>query len=284
MSLLSDILSKREKIKKENVVLSAENEKEMSFLDHLEELRWHILRILAAILVCSIGVFIYRAKVFGWLTAPYYPDFPFNAFICRLNPSQCSDIRPVFSSVETTEQFQQALYMGFFGGLIISFPYIVWEIWRFIKPGLTHNEQKKLRGNVLIISLLFFIGLAFSYYILTPLTVTFLVDFKISPDVLNEFRPASAVDTVTNTLIAGAIMFELPMVVYYLSLLGVLTPSFMREYRRHAFVVLLIIAAAITPGSDLFSLALITIPLVFLYEISIFISGIVNKRREKELV
>lgn len=283
MSLLSKVLSNREKRKKENTVSSAEHEKEMSFLDHLEELRWHIIRILIAIVVGAVGVFIYREKVFQWLTAPYYPEFPFNAFICKLNPGQCSSGPPAFNAVETTEQFQQALYMGFFGGLVMAFPYIVWEVWRFIKPGLMKEEQRKLRGNVLIISLLFFIGLAFSYYILTPLTVTFLVEFKLSPEVINEFRPSSAIDTVTNTMLAGAIMFELPMVVYYLSLLGILTPGFMREYRKHAFVVLLIIAAAITPGSDMFSLALITIPLVFLYELSILVSAIVNKRRKKEL-
>jgi sec-independent protein translocase protein TatC len=257
---------------------------EMSFLDHVEELRWHIIRSLIAIGI--VGVFAFsnvQLLLDKVILAPFSPEFPMHKFLCGLQKSLCFDRIDVdFIAIDPYEQFLKAFGIAFIGGFIIAFPYIAWEFWRFIKPGLHPKEQKKLRGNVLIISFLFFTGIVFAYYVITPFSVSFLSNFKLSEAVQNQWKIGKVISLVTQIVIAGGLLFELPIVVYYLSRLGLISPEFMKSYRKHAMVILLIVAAIITPP-DVLSQILIMIPLGILYEVSVRICVVVSRKREKEL-
>ena len=279
MSIISDLISSRNKQK----ASSTENDEEMSFLDHLEELRWHIIRSLAVIMVIAIVVF---AKIEDFIQffilRPFKPDFPVHKFMCQLDADMCfTKMDVIMIAISPYEQFITAFGIAFFAGFVLAFPYIAWEVWRFIRPGLHPTEQKKLRGNVFIISALFFIGVLFSYYIVTPFSVIFLSQFKIAAEVQNQWKIGDVIDLVTQIVLGGAVIFEMPIVVYYLAKLGLLTPTFMREYHRHAIVILLVLAAIITPP-DVLSMILIFIPLLLLYEVSIWVSVVVTKNMAKE--
>lgn len=281
MGLISNLLSAR---KKQKAVTGDEQDQEMSFLDHLEELRWHLIRIIAVVFVLSIVVFTYIEKFINlFILYPFTPEFPINKWMCQLNKDLCFEkIDVIFIAISPYEQFLMAFSVSIIASVIIAFPYIVWEIWRFIKPGLHPHEQKKLRGNVLVISFLFFMGVLFSYYVVTPFSVSFLSQFKLAASVQNQWKIGDVIDLVTQITLGGAIIFELPIVVYYLSKLGVLTPDFMRQYRRHAIVILLVIAAIITPP-DVLSQIMIFIPLVILYEVSVIVCAVVVRNKAKEL-
>lgn len=278
MAFLTDWLYKRKKNDKNQV-----EETEMSFLDHLEELRWHIMRSLIAVGLVAIGIFTYvEPFIQTFILAPFKPEFPINRLLCQLNRDLCFEkVDVVFIAISPYEQFLMAFSISIVGGFIVAFPYIAWEVWRFIKPALHPHEQGKLKGNVFIISFLFFLGVAFSYFVVTPFSVSFLSEFKISEEVKNQWKIGDVIDLVTQIVLGGAIIFELPIVVYYLSNLGILTPKFMRDYHRHAIVILLVLAAIITPP-DVLSMVLIFIPLLILYEISIFVAVVVTKRKDKE--
>ena len=178
-------------------------------------------------------------------------------------------------------QFTMHLTSSFIMGLIFAFPYVAWEIWRFIRPGLHSNERKYSRGAVFSISFLFFLGVSFGYFIMSPLAVYFLSSYQISDVISNEFDITSYVSTIATLVLGSGILFQLPVVIYFLSQIGMVTPKFLRQYRKHAIVIILVIAAIITPPDPL-SQTLIGIPLLLLYEFSIFISGIVVKRKAKE--
>lgn len=279
MSIFSNLLSSRNKQK----ATSTDTDAEMSFLDHLEELRWHIIRSLAVICTIGIVIFIYIKEFINFcILQPFKPDFPVHRFMCYLDKNMCFEKMDVsMSATSPYEQFMTAFSIAIFGGFVIGFPYVAWETWRFIRPGLHAKEQGKLRGNVFIISVLFFIGVAFSYYIVTPFSVIFLSQFKIADDVQNLWKIGDVIDLVTQITLGGAVIFEMPIVVYYLAKLGLLTPEFMREYHRHAIVVLLVLAAIITPP-DVLSMILIFIPLLLLYEVSIWVSMVVTRNMAKE--
>ncbi|MFN0202362.1 MAG: twin-arginine translocase subunit TatC [Bacteroidia bacterium] len=281
MSIISALFTFRNKAKKPS---SAASDVEMSFLDHLEELRWHLVRSLVAIAVGAIVLFFYISQFIEKVVlAPFSATFPTNKFLCKLNPQLCFDkVNVIFIAISPYEQFLMAFTLSFVVGFVAAFPYIIWEIWRFIKPGLQKSEQRKLRGNVFIISFLFFLGVFFSYYVITPFSVAFLSTFKIAEAVQNQWKIGEVIGLVTQITLGGAIFFELPIVIYYLTLLGVVNPQFLRAYRRHAIVILLIIAAIITPP-DILSQVLIFMPLLMLYEISILISAVVAKRQQKEM-
>ena len=258
--------------------------KEMSFLDHLEELRWHVFRSLGVIVFFAIFFFYnHEWLVTDVILGPFQVDFPVNNFLCSLRESLCiTEIKVSFLAITPYEQFLKALSLSAVGGLILAFPYVLWEVWRFVKPGLHANEQKGLKGNILIMSLLFFAGVAFSYYIITPFSIQFLSSFTLAEGIENQWRIGSVISLVTQISLAGGILFEMPILVFYLTKLGVITPAFMKAYRKHAYVILLILAAVITPP-DVLSQILIFIPLFILYEISIGISRAVLKKEKKEL-
>jgi sec-independent protein translocase protein TatC len=266
-----------------------EEEKEMSFLDHLEELRWHVVRALMAIVACMITAFIFSRYIFdNIIFAPSKTDFLTFRLLCKLGYAIGSGdalcIQEIPMSIQSrlmTGQFTMALTSSFIIGIVISFPYVAWEMWRFIRPGLHANEKKYSKGAVASISFLFFLGIAFGYFVMSPVSVYFLANYQISDVIQNEFDITSYVSTVTTLVFGSGILFQLPVVVYFLSQVGIITPPILKQYRKHAMVTILVIAAIITPP-DPVSQTIVAVPLFLLYEFSIFISGVVARRKARE--
>lgn len=264
------------------------NQGEMSFLEHLEELRWHLIRSIAAIIVCAILAFIFKDIIFDKIIlAPKSPDFWTNRMLCkfanRFNiENLClNDIPFEIISVKLSGQFTIHITVSLIAGLIIAFPYVFLQFWNFVSPALHSKERKYARGAVSISSALFLLGVVFGYYLIVPFTVNFLGGYSVSQEVSNKINLISYVSTITSVILASGIIFELPIVVYFLTKIGLITPQFMRKYRKHSIVVVFILAAIITPP-DIFSQILVAFPLLILYEISIFISAGVVRRRLKE--
>ncbi|MEO0897195.1 MAG: twin-arginine translocase subunit TatC [Bacteroidota bacterium] len=260
---------------------------EMSFLDHLEELRWHLLRSGTAIVVLAIVIFIYRKFVFDEVIFKVISnEFPLNKWICSFwNNGDGTCLEGISSKMQNLSPqagFLKSIQVGFIGGIIVAFPYIIWEIWAFIKPGLHKHERRAIRGSIFVISLLFFSGIAFGYYIISPFSLKFFHDFPFSENVENQWNFSVVVDLVTQITFFTGIIFQLPVVMFYLAKMGLVTPAFLQRYRRHAVAILLLAAAIITPP-DMISQVMIFIPLYGLYEVSIVVTGRVVKRREKEL-
>lgn len=268
--------------------MAKEETKEMTFLDHLEELRWHIVRSLVAVVLLSCGAFFFSDLIFNKIIiAPKNPDFWTNAMLSHIAdllnlPSLKINTHPFqLININLAGQFTTHITVSIIVGIIIAFPYILFEIWRFIAPALLDNERKHSRGAILAASLLFFTGVCFGYYLIVPLSVHFLGSYNVSDQVLNQINLTSYIGTVTNITLASGIVFDLPIVIYFLSKIGIVTPDTLRKYRKHAFVVSLILSAIITPP-DIFSQVLVCLPLIVLYEISIIISRIVVKKRDQE--
>ncbi len=342
---------------------------EMSFFDHLEELRWHLVRSVIAIAICATVLFIYRIEVIGGVfMAPFRYNFVTYRMMCEyvsddfcppeekngayftakadtleleglmalpdsLFPKPASSLLPDSNGAASTpiatktdtgyheipiklrvdakkfmtsgqmagfkiktkggemvaiqatspyEQFMKAFIYAFLGGLIIAFPYVTFELWRFIRPALSKREAKRVRWNVLTTSILFFIGVAFGYYVILPTSVMFLAQFVLFEEAENIWRIGDVINFELTVLFASGLVFELPLIIYYLSLIGLVTPEFLRKYRRHSVVALLTIAALITPSPDPFSQLLVFAPLMILYEVGIIISSRVAKRKARE--
>ena len=264
------------------------DEKEMSFLDHLEELRWHLIRSLIAAVVFTIIAFVSARWIFENIVfAPARPDFPTFRVLCKIGNALnyeglcITDIPFKVQSRNMTGQFTMHIMASFIIGIMVAFPYICWEIWRFIKPGLQVKERKYSRGAVAAVSVLFFFGVMFGFYVIAPWMVYFLANYTISDMVINEFDITSYVSTVVMLVFGSGLLFQLPVVIYFLTKVGIVTPEFLRKYRKHSIVIILIVAAIVTPPDPL-SQMLITIPLYLLFEISILISSAVAKRKAKE--
>jgi sec-independent protein translocase protein TatC len=257
----------------------------MTFLDHLEALRWHLVRSVAAILVFALVAFFNKEFLFdGIILAPKNKDFLTYRVLCKLseryNLDMCFDqINFSVINFNMSGQFTTHMWIAFMTGFILAFPYIIWELWRFIKPALSEGEKKLSGGVVFFVSLLFLLGLLFGYYVIAPLSINFLGNYQISSEVNNTISLDSYINIVTMLSLSTGLVFELPMVVYFLSKLGIITPQFMRTYRKHAMVVNLILAAVITPSPDVTSQLLVAIPLFILYEISIYVSQMVVKKK-----
>ena len=264
-------------------------EKEMSFLDHLEELRWHIIRSAIAIVIFMIAAFIAAPWIFdNIIFAPAKVDFPTFRWMCEFGTwagapeALCVDkINFKLQSRYMTGQFTMQFTAAFVIGLIIAFPYVFWEIWRFVKPGLYSRERRYSRGAVVAVSFLFILGVLFGYYILCPMSIWFFSNYTISDVISNEFDITSYVQTVVALVFGSGLLFQLPVVMYFLSRIGIVTPAFLRKYRRHAVVIILIVAALITPPDPL-SQTIISVPLYLLYEVSILVSVVVYRQRQKE--
>lgn len=264
--------------------------KEMTFIDHLEELRWHILRSVIAVLIGAILVFIKADYVVDEiLFGPTRPDFVSSLWLCKLGHTlHLGDVLcfpPVqakFLETTMTGQFVASFTLAFIGGFIIAFPYIVWEFWRFIKPALSEKEIKKTRGVIFWVSLLFFSGVLFGYYILTPFMVNFYFNYKLSAQIAIMPSFSDYLENLVYTTAGIGILFQMPLLVMVLAKIGIVTASFLRKYRRHAFIIILIAAAIITPSTDPFSLTIVTIPLYFLFEASIILAARVNKEQAKK--
>ena len=264
-------------------------EKEMSFLDHLEELRWHIVRSISAIMIFMVLAFFFTPWIFqNIIFAPARIDFPTFRWLCDLGhftgavDALCAKPFPFkIQSRYMTGQFTMQVLAAFVIGFIVSFPYVFWEIWRFVKPGLRLSEKKNSSGAVFAVSFLFILGICFGYFILCPMMTWFFSSYSISDMIVNEFDITSYVSTFIALVFGSGLLFQLPVVVYFMTKVGLLTPKFMRTYRRHAIIVILIIGAIVTPPDPL-SQVLISLPLFMLYEISIFISAYVVRQKRKE--
>jgi sec-independent protein translocase protein TatC len=263
-------------------------ENEMTFLEHLEELRWTIIRSFIAIGVVFFAAFAFKQFVFDrFVLAPLKPSFWTYGFMCRLSKSVglgdglCIEtVSFQLQSIQMSGQFMTHIIVSFVAGIIVAFPYILWELWRFIKPGLHPREQKSLRWVVLSGSLLFMAGILFGYYLLAPLSIQFLGGYQVSESVSNNISLNSFISTVTSVTMATGILFQLPLVVLFMTRAGLVTPAFLRAYRRHAVVIILVLSAVITPP-DVTSQILVTLPLMLLYEASIILSARTIKRMAK---
>ena len=263
-------------------------EKEMSFINHLEELRWHLVRSFASIFIVGIGLFSVQEFVYNeFLLAHIDPNFITYRLFCDffsffgVDSNFCSlDYPNTLQVLKPTQQLMNSIWSSFILGFIVAFPYILWELWKFISPGLHINEIKKSRGFILTSSFLFFIGVLFSFYVIAPISVNFLYTYQISDKLVNQFTMEAHIGLITNMLLGVSIMFELPVLVYFFTKIGLITPEFLKRYRKHALVLVLILAAIITPP-DVASQIIVAIPVLILYEISIKVSKRVIKKQQK---
>jgi len=275
-------------VAKSRETVGASEEREMSFLEHLEELRWHIIRSMIAIFVFAIAAFVFRNFIFtNIIFAPSRIEFFTYQMLCRLSDLTGSDVLCIqelpfiIQSRQMTGQFTMAITVSAVLGLVVSFPYVFWEFWSFISPGLYSKERKLSRGAVFFVSLLFTMGILFGYYIVSPLSINFLSNFRLDESVANEFDIISYVNTITMLILACGILFQLPIVVLFLTKAGIATPELMKQYRRHSIVVILVLSAILTPP-DPMSQILIALPLVLLYQVSIYISKVVIRRQKEQ--
>ncbi len=265
-------------------------EAEMSFFDHLATLRWHLIRAALAIVIFTSLAFVYYDVIFNEvIMGPKNPDFWTYRMMCLLNErfnfgdEFCiKEIPFAIINTEMAGQFTLQLNSSLIIGIVLGFPYLLWELWRFIKPALQQKERKSATGFVFFASLLFILGISFGYFIIAPLSINFLANYNISNIIVNNISIDSYLSTVATLALGTGIVFELPMVIYVLSKLGIMTPKFMRNSRRYATVFILIIAAVVTPTPDLFTMLTVSFPLFLLYEISIIVSGSVERRRKQK--
>lgn len=268
----------------------SESNTEMTFLEHLEELRWHLVRSAAAIVLIGIVAFVFKRIVFEVIIlGPSQADFPMNRWLCMLGENTflhtdvlCINQTPLLlQNILMAGQFLAHIKISLIAGIVLAFPYIFYEFWRFISPALYNKERNVANGAVLAISFLFFLGIGFGYFIICPLSVNFLFNYQVTELVKNDIQLMSYVSLISSISLAAGILFELPVLVLFLSKIGLLTPEFLRKYRKHAFVIILIISAIITPP-DIFSQILVSLPIVVLYEISIGISKRIVKKQKSE--
>ncbi len=265
------------------------NPQQMSFLDHLEELRWHLIRATIAVLIAGLVAFMCKGIVFdGLLFGPKRTEFPTYRFFCwlsgvlGLDRSFCLDELPfIIQSRTMAGQFSAHIWTSITAGFIVAFPYVLYEFWKFIAPALLSNEKKSARGFLFFSSLLFFLGVLFGYYVITPLSINFLGSYQVSDQVLNEFDLSSYISLVRASVLACGLVFELPIVIYFLAKIGLVTAEGLRQYRKISLVIVLILSAVITPP-DVASQIIVSIPIIILYEISILIAKAVAKNLEKE--
>lgn len=261
---------------------------DMNFLGHLEELRWHIIRSIIAILIFAIAAFIFKEFIFDKvILAPRTPNFPTNKLLKKIadylnTPALAINQEPLdLINIKMAGQFAMHITVSIVTGIILAFPYIFNEFWRFIKPALYRSERKYARGSIFYTSFLFAVGILFGYYIISPLSVNFLGTYHTSEQVDNQINLGSYISLVTSVVLSSGIVFELPVLIYFLSKIGLVDATFLKKYRRHSIVLILILSAIITPP-DAFSLILVCLPLILLYEVGIIISSKVVKNKLKE--
>ncbi|CAN5442774.1 twin-arginine translocase subunit TatC [soil metagenome] len=264
---------------------------EMSFVDHLEVLRWHLVRVAIVLVVIGIAVFVYVDWVFDYIVfAPAKKDFVTYAALCRfgeylhLGDVLCMppiDIKLLGSTV--SGPFMSAISISFLGAVIVAFPYLFWELWRFVKPALTPKEVSYAKGSIWWVSLCFFTGAAFGYFLLAPFTFNFLANFQLGTVGVYQYLPTldDYIETLTSLILGCGIAFELPVLAFVLAKIGLITPQFLKSSRKYAFVAILLIAAIITPSPDWTSQMIVAVPLILLYEISIVITKRVKRAEEK---
>jgi len=267
------------------------DEAEMSLIEHLDVLRGHVIRSVLAIVIVAIAVGVFVTFFFdNIILAPTDSSFITHQLMCELaqkiNPeSVCFESENIeFFNRDVTGQFTLHMRTAFTLGLIIAFPFLVFQIWKFVKPGLHVEEQKISSGVVVFCSLFFFMGVLVSYYFIVPVTFRFLIEYNISDKIVNETDIRSYISLLVDITLACGIMFQLPVFVYILSKLGIMTPAVMIKFRKHAILVIFILSAVLTPA-DVASMVLLALPLILLYELSIQVSGrVISKNQEKEVL
>lgn len=268
-----------------------DQENELSFVEHLEVLRWHLIRGVASIAIFAIAAFLSKRIIFHHIVlAPSRIDFPTYKLLCKLGhwlqkpEILCIEELPfILQNRIMTGQFTMHILASVVIGLILAFPYFFWEIWRFIKPGLHNKEQSASRGAVFSVSFLFLSGILFGYYIISPLSINFLSNYSIDPSIQNEIDITSFVSTIAMIVLSCGIMFQLPVVIYFLTKAGLVGPKSLKSFRKMAIVIILLVSAILTPP-DVVSQILIALPLFLLYEFGIFISWmVVRKEKKREL-
>ena len=264
---------------------------EMSFLEHLEELRWHLLRSCMAILLFGTLAFLAKDFIFNTiLFGPKQINFVTYQFFCDISKAIgtgeafCIKEMPFrIQSRTMSGQFSAHLWTSITAGFILGFPYILYEFWKFVSPGLLKNEKKNARGFIFIASFLFFLGVFFGYYVVTPLSINFLGNYQVSNQVFNDFDLSSYISLLRASVLSSGLIFELPILIFFLTKIGLVTPNFLRKNRKYSLVIVLSLAAIITPP-DIASQIIVTIPIIILYELSIFISSVVYKKQQKDIV
>jgi len=260
--------------------IKVEEEKEMSFLEHLEELRWHLIRSILSIVIAAIVFFAMKTYVFNYIVfAPKHDSFATYKFFCSFSERTCF-YPPKFDLItrELGEQFFTHIKVSLWLAIIVMFPYIFYEFWKFIKPGL-HDHEKRAAGSVVFTcTFLFFLGVAFGYYVISPFAITFLAGYQVGADAINSPTLASYVSYLMMFTLPTGFVFQMPLAVYFLAKLGVVTPEAMKKYRKHAMIMILILAAIITPP-DVVTQFLIGIPVFLLYELSIVVARRVRSKK-----
>lgn len=276
-------------------------EKEMSFLDHLEVLRWHLMRSVLAVLVLSVVAFIYKDIIFDHIIfAPKDPDFISNRLFCKAGGWINFLLEPVGMAIDPlmlcinqnsvelyninlSGQFTTHIQISLLTGIIAAFPYVFYELWRFIRPALYDKEARHSRGAILYTTGLFALGVSFGYYLVMPLTIHFFTGYQISSQVANEINLSSYISSFSSVVFSSGVVFELPVLIYFFSKIGLVSSAFLKRYRKHAIIVLLTLSAIITPP-DVFSQILVGLPLWLLYEASITIAKRVERKKALESI
>jgi sec-independent protein translocase protein TatC len=263
-------------------------EKEMSFLDHLEELRWHVIKATAAIIIAATAAFLAKGFLFDVLIfGPTKSDFFTYEFLCNASrlmgfESFCeTNFDFEVQSRTMAGQFSAHIWTSITFGFIIAFPFVIYQFWKFISPGLLHKEKNNSRGFIFISSILFFIGVLFGYYIVCPLSINFLGTYSVAELVHNDFDLNSYIGLIRASTLASGLIFELPIIIYFLTKIGLVTPEFLKKNRKFALVIVLIFAAVITPP-DIASQVIVAIPVIVLYQVSILISRIVIRNQKRK--
>jgi sec-independent protein translocase protein TatC len=267
-------------------------EAEMSFFDHIDVLRKHLIRVAVVVLVFTLGAFYYTDFIFNTIImGPKNPSFWTYRMMCKLvarfpsiGPEFCiTKIDAKIINTEMAGQFTLQLNSCVMVGIILGIPYLLFELWLFVKPALHDTERKSASGFVVFASSLFFLGILFGYYIICPLSINFLTNFTVSPDIQNTFTIDSYLSSVMTLTLGAGIIFQLPVIIYILSKLGIMTPAFMRASRRYSTVLILIVAAVVTPTADPYTMLIVAMPLFLLYELSIYISANIERKKNKEI-
>lgn len=262
---------------------------EMSFWGHIDALRGHLFRSSMVVVILSVVLFCFPEILFDKIIfAPLKDDFITYRAFCKLShllnlgDDLCfGHYTFKLQSLGLSDQFTSQMWIAFIGGLILGSPYVLWEVWKFIKPALKEKERKSSSFFIISATFLFIVGVCFSYFVIAPLMINFLGNYKVSDMVENNFTMDSYISTVTTLTLSAGLIFELPILVYFLTKFGLITPEFMRKYRKHAVVVILVVAGIVTPSPDVTSQLLVAFPLYFLYEASIFVSYFVVKKKAK---
>lgn len=259
-------------------------QKNMTFWSHLDELRGHLIRSVIVVFLLAIIAFVNKNILFNYIIlAPKEPGFITNRLFCKAGellsiPALCINIDPVkIINIEMAGQFSLHILVSLIGGIIVSLPYLLWEFWRFIRPALTQKERDNSKGAVSITSILFLLGTGFGFFLIVPLAVNFLGSYQVSGLVENQISLRSYITTVTTITLGVGILFELPILVYFFSKVGILTPGYMRKYRKAAIIIIIALSAVITPP-DVISQILVGLPVLILYEFSIIISSRVHNK------